>query len=51
MFCCAEQVPAGAENFGDTPQVAQVDSATAVSVEPVSTIMVKDWPATVTGAK
>ena len=37
-----EQLPSGGENFGDTSQVAQLDSATAVSVDPVSRSIVKD---------
>ena len=49
---CVEQGPPGAAGFGDTLHVAQLsESATAVSLEPVSRRSVKAWPPIVTGAE
>ena len=44
VVSCVEQLPPGAENFGDTLHVAQLESATAVSLEPVSRRSVNAWP-------
>jgi hypothetical protein len=45
------QVPTTGLYSGETPQLLQVDSATAVSVEPVSMDIMNGWVAIVTAAE